>query len=374
MAWPIKPIYGANVDPADVGPRQVVANPTSKAASPPIQLDRFCRNGQHPDVAFINATSEAANSAMLYRTPEHFSILGMSQSPLSGTASSRNRWRFAFHTTPYSHAIFAAVILLPPDDGHDQNTHGKLTIYSDVAEAVEVTSATFIYGPSPTGTSSASGFPYWKTVSKLIEGLDADTTYYAKFSDETYGRLHSATVLGLQSMTENFDGYLAMSNTSETPIVDVHRENLAIATRALWRRAGAKVFNWSVEADASAQTNATATPTNVLDETSTTVSAATPGFTLDMRRKARRSQSGVPVVMKVFCSTDIGTGVGRIYLKDSAGNTVLSFTDSIPVTTPGWLSVSGNLPATEDKYDLQFDNNSSGTLSLYAATCWEHET
>ena len=61
MGLPLKKIYGTDVDPSMVGPRQVVAVPATKSASPPIQLDRFCRNGRHPDASFANALAEATN-------------------------------------------------------------------------------------------------------------------------------------------------------------------------------------------------------------------------------------------------------------------------------------------------------------------------
>ncbi len=52
---------------------------------------------------------------------------------------------------------------------------------------------------------------------------------------------------------------------------------------------------------------------------------------------------------------------------------VLSITNSFPFGAPGWVSVTGFLPATLDKYDIQLSDNGGNSVSLYAVSIWEYE-
>jgi hypothetical protein len=119
MTWPIKKLYGINVDPSLVGSRQVAQNPAGKAATAPVQVHKHARNGKAPDAWLINQLFEAANQGILYRTKEVFSPPGLillfgNAPPLSAGAGDRWRWRFAFHTGVYSRALLVNMIMYPP--------------------------------------------------------------------------------------------------------------------------------------------------------------------------------------------------------------------------------------------------------------------
>lgn len=374
MALPIKPgLLGDPLAPGSVGPRQVVANPSTKAASPPLPVNWYCRNGKHPSAEYWNALNEATNQAALYRTKEMFSFVNHTswKSWTGSLVGSSARWRAAFHTSRYTHAVGALVMMLPPDAGYDQNTHAKLTIYSDATETTTVASETFVYGPGPTGTTRTLTLPYWKVITKVIDGLTPGTDYYCKFSNETYGIVLAATVFDLQSMTENFAGFLSQNLTSQSEIYDSYRQNVATMQKNALKRNGAKVFSWSVDDGTAPLTTTSATSTNIIDRTSTAVSASTPGLTIDMRNKARLSQtSGVPVVMKAFGQMSAGTN-GTVVLVDST-NTVVASISAAFTTTASWQSVSFNLPATQDKYDIRF-STTAGTFSLHSISCYQYE-
>lgn len=378
MPIPLK-FYGDR--PTITGDRQVPQLPITKAALPPINTDRYFRNSKHPDASAFNELNAHLNAGMLFRTKEVFSILGdLGSAPgiqATSTAGTRPRWRFAFHLSPYSHAILARAVLFPPSSNYANDTYATLKIYSDATETTLVGTTEFHYGPGPAGNTSVGGWQYHRVVDRLITGLTANTSYYGVWSDETYGRLQSACVADIQSMTENYDGYVPVNFTEQSQLLDSYRENLVTPIPALWKRGGAKVLQWTVNDQSSPRTIAGSTATNLLDGSSTSVTTATPGYALTMAvGKARLSQqsTGVPVVMKVFCSTSSATGQGRIYLKTSSG-TVLQITNSIPLTdAPAWVSVTGTIPVGTAKYDLMFDNNSSGTLSVYAVSIYEYET
>lgn len=381
--------YGDRLDVGSVGSRQVPSNPANKQASPPIRTDRWCRNGRNPDAHFMNALNEAANQAALYRSREAFSMIGrvgtgLGVAMLSSTAGTRERWRGAFHSGPMTHGLYAQIVMVAPDAGanNTNNTYSKLTVFTDATESTTLSTTEFSYGAGPQGTTDVYGVNYLKTITKYIE-VSPDTDYYLKFTDETYGRLLSASILEMPSMTENFDGFLGQNNSSQTPVLDVMRENLATLTRDLWKRAGARLISFTVDDQSSPKTNATTTFKNIVDGTSTTPSSSTPGYTLDMTNRTRLSQTTIPCVMKVCGSWldagSVGSG-GTVQLVDSS-NTVVATVGAgagWSSTTPTWISVNVNMPAVSDKYDLQFRIGSAGqtagTLSLYAISIEEYES
>jgi hypothetical protein len=370
---PIKALYGDRLDIASAADTQVVANPARKAASVPIQPDLFCRNGKRPDVALINRLDEAANQSVLYRGKEHFAAVGaFAPNLVPFGAGDRTRWRFAFHTGPYAHALYVLVGMTPPGtSGASSNAYCRLDIYSDAAMATLVKSETFVHGVNPTGTAAGSyGWEYLKPLEKFVTGLSPDTDYYGKFTDVDYGQIEHACVCDLQSMTENYSGYLPQNITTHSAVLDKYRQNLATIFHQEWKRGGSRVLWWGVDDGTAPLVRSSATDVNVVDGTSTAVSASTPGYTLDMRGKARVSQiSGVPVVMKAFGNCAFGSGI--VKLKNSAGSTVA--TVSVNAASNAWFSTSFNLPATVDKYDLHYAGTGVGSLTLYNVIVYEHE-
>lgn len=370
--------YGDSLAIGSVGDRQVVAQPASKAASPPIPVDRYCRNGKHPHAQLLNLMNQAGNQAMLHRTKQVFYAYGpMGVGTAIPNGASLARWRFSFHTSPYSHALFCWVAMLPDYVYPIAVANGqcKLEVFSDTAEASLVASQTFTYGLNPHDTTTTTpGFQDIKILTGFLDGLTADTDYYAKWTGLDYGALQSCCVFDLQSMTESFSGYLPANVTSHTAIVDKDRQDLVTISNALWKRCGAQVLNWSVDDQTAPKTTASATLTNIIDTTLTGApTSATPGYTLDMTGKARISQTtGVPCVMKAWGKISAGTG-GTVYLKDSSNTTIASCTNF--GTTAGWISSgSFNLPATTGKFDLQFAVGGGATFSLYAVSIYEHDS
>lgn len=375
---PLKPIYGNRLDVSLAGAGQVVAVPASKGASPPIQIDRWARNGKHPNAQLMNLMTEAANQAALYRSKEVFSGADRIDPfhSISSVSTDRTRWRWAFHTGPYCHALYAVVVMRPPNNGLDHNSLARIDI-ADSGGSI-VATRDFIYGNDPTNGAGGNGaWPYYKVLTGFIEGVSPDTDYTGTISDIDYGRVLSCSVFDLESLTEHFNGYLPMNVGTHSAIVGTYRENIATMLYNLWRKGAAQVFNWSVNDGTTPQTNATSTFKNAINPSVTTVSAASPGYTISMTGKDRVSQStGVPVVMKVCAANGVGgAATGVVKLVDSAGTTIMSIADgwSTTASSPNWQSVSGVLPATTDKYDLQFNNNSGGTLSLYAVSVYEYE-
>ena len=371
-------IYGDTIGVDDLGPRQVRGNNTTKAATPPIEVKKFCRNGLPVSAQYWNLLNEAVNASALYRTRELFSIVGdLGSAPgiqATSAAGTRPRWRAACRTGPLHHAMLCRAVMFPPSSNYANNTYATLEVYSDATESTLVTTISLFYGPGPTGTTSAGGWQYHRVLDMAITGLSADTDYYLVFNDVDYGRLQSACVIDLQSMTEGNDGHLPLSLSSDSEVLHVYRENVATIQKNLWKRSGAKVLGWTTNIQANSRSTTSASAINLIDGVSTTYTAAIPGYTLNMTGKARLSQtSGVPCIMKAYMGST-GAANGVVHLRDSAGSVVATCTNAAGAGVGNWVSSGAfNLPATTSKYYLTFQT-AAGTVFVNAVSIWEHET
>jgi hypothetical protein len=375
-------MYGDRLDAGSVGSHQAAANPTTKGASPQIEFDRFCRNPKHPSANLWNQIHEATNQAILYRSREIFRAPGwIGQGGGAGSGATQTRYRFAFRSGPYMHGLMMIAVMLPQDGSFGgtaatsraANSYSKITIYSDATESTSVATVNFYHGANPLGLATP-GFSNFKAIRIPLFGLTTNTNYYAKVEDVDDGRLVALSVYELPSMTENTLGYLSQNITAQTEIVDTYRENVATFQKTLWKNSGGLALNFCVDLAANVKTNNTNTSKNISDN-NTTFSDATSGFKIDLTNHDRLAQtSGVPVRMSVFCKTTDGGGSGRVYLKNSTGTAVITITNGIPTAANGaWITTTGFLPASADKYDLHFDNNGAGTISVWSACIYEYE-
>jgi len=376
--------YGASINASDAGTRQVPSNPQPAASIAPIQVRKYVRNGKAPSAELANLLNASANYAALYRSKE---IFRASQVPSgNGPIPSVTKWRFAFHTGPYSHGLLGLAGMFNPYTSGVHQSKATLKIYSDAAESTLVTSVDYIYGPGSFG--GGFGWRQNRYPMEWVTGLSPDTDYYGRWDTSDSAGIFCACIWDMQSVTEHNSGYLTQSLTSHSPVLSIDRANVATVLKSLWKRGGSKVLNWMVdpgshstgsdatETNSVSITTTSTTLTNILDRTSTTISASTPGWTLDMRMKDRRSQSsGVPCVMKAFGrgSAGIPSSDLNVVLKNSAGTTIATC-NGFGVTN-GWVS-SGqfNLPATLDKYDIQFSSSIAAMRGyLYAVSIYEYE-
>jgi hypothetical protein len=362
--------FGTSVVRASIPNKLVGAMPAARAASPPLEWRQYCLNGSAPSAQFQNRLNEATNQAVVLRTRQLFTAISHPDEIGAGST-----YRFAFRTSTYHSALVVLATMQPPLGVNGDNaTYGRLKIFSDTAEAVTVKTSDFYYGASPGGTSVVRlrGWAFAKTVKAYITGLSPDTEYYGLFSGESGGFLQTATVIETQSMTQILSGYLPTSLNQDSEVLSIYREKVATIQKNLWKKSGRSLINFTVDDAASPITLSSTTATNIVDGSSTTVSASTPGYTLDMRYRDRLMQtSGVPCIFKVYAARTVSNGT--VILKDSAGNQVAA----VSVTgVAGWYGGGGtfNLPATLDKYDIHFVAGIGGTITLHAVSIYEYES
>jgi hypothetical protein len=361
-------LYGARLSALLADARSAAGITVTRGVTQPIQGDRWARNGMHPNAQLVNMLDESVNQSVLFRSKEYFSWYGTIIPVFPAGTADEVRWRFAFRSGPYAHAVLAVVAMLPP--GGAISTDVSTTCRLDIMNAAGtiVATETFVYGPNPKfGGIVPDAWPHYKPLVKVIDGISPDTDYFGVFTTQG-GRLQSACVAELSSLTEA-GGYLPQNLTAQSSVLDVYRKYQIKANNKLWQRGGAKLFNWVSDNGSSSAplVRASSTDINVIDGTSTAVSASTPGYTFDLRGKAREGLTGVPVTIKAYGSCAFASGL--VKLKNSAGVTVATVT--LNATVDGWFSTTATLPATVDKYDLHYAGSGVGNLTLYAVTGYE---
>lgn len=116
---------------------------------------------------------------------------------------------------------------------------------------------------------------------------------------------------------------------------------------------------------------------NVVDDSSTTVTANTPGWTVDLTNHTthRLRSVGVPVRFKVCVNSTAGGDTGAIKLVDSNGAAVLTCLINNPASTTSaigdWYWADGYIPASAAKYDVHYGGNTLGTLTPLSASLYE---
>jgi hypothetical protein len=347
-------LYGYPIDIIDVATGHTGVSPTAPAALAPIPVRRYVRNGKAVDVGLANRLRDHANFAALYRSKEVFH--GASTAFANGPSTG---WRFAFHTGPYTHALLSRVLLAVPFNNNQASV--TLSIYSNAAMTTLVDSHVYYYGAG--SILSAYGWKLTREVTGWLNNVSPDTDYYGQVTSTDGGTVTGMTVFDMQSLSENFAGYLSTNLTMHNPVLSSDRADVSTIAKALWKRGGAQVFNWyydgngSLNQDSSgggvACTTTLTTDVNVIDRVSTAPSASSAGVTVDMRMKDRVSQSsGVPCVMKVWGHVSSAGQDMVVTLKNAAGATIATVNGFS--TTDGWKSVAFNMPAVVDKYDVFF--------------------
>lgn len=99
---------------------------------------------------------------------------------------------------------------------------------------------------------------------------------------------------------------------------------------------------------------------NIIDVTSTTITANTPGKTLELAGWATLNRKVVPVQLWVYAQAATVGDTGQVILYNSASETVVTVDID---NGPGWYSGTGNLAPATGKFDMHF-GNAVGTITI----------
>lgn len=332
---------------------------------------RSARNGMVPNAVFESELAAALNFVGAVRSKQYFNQgCDLSAIP-AGSGTTRDRWRFGARTGPLLNKVHARVTLGQHNITLGSGVNPTVTLYLESADGSTVygqASASF----GATGSTPSDVPSEWSDVELEIFFVPADTAIYGRFEESDGGRLIAACVYEESLAMTAANGYVVPSPVSVTaPIYDARRQTMYELGTLLWKQGAAHLINWTADMQSSPRLTAFGTARNLVDNTSTAVGADTPGYTLDLRYCRTLATTTVPCVLAVYGAMSSGTDSGQVKILDSSGSTIGSVT--ITSTTASWHTAVVDMPATHEKFDLQFrcvtgglgDSFTVGAVSLY---------
>lgn len=334
---------------------------------------QWCRNGRYPDSLFQSRLSEQINHLGAWRLKQLCSFGHWTNTiPAADASASRARWRAYVHTSSFAQYLVCQMVIAPTTNTLATSPGGRVAI--EIA-ALTFENGDYEYGAQAVHTDDTpDNLGYGTTFigsGGVAYEVATDTDYKVSFSDRYNGRLVSATLYEMALVPTRQNGYLRTGYANGTPIYDEDRNEATRLATELWKRSAGPLWNWASNTDADSPTRVSGTGINILDNTNTTVSAATPGATIDLtnRTTVSRASTGVPCVFAAYGGVSAGT-TGFVELKDSTGAVVA--TCSGFTTTEGWITTTVNLPASVAKYDVHFRSSGVVTLTVRAFSLYQY--
>lgn len=335
--------------------------------SPPERINemRWAKNGRIPQAALSNKLADAVNYLLLRRRKCYFSSHGDLSNLIHAGSGVVSRWSFRCHAGSLSRRFRIAYMMARDNNGGGAQSYMQFTAVP-VGGGATITRLIHFGATGPTAPTPNDLLHEFSVGDVATDDLVPDTTYECEISDVDYGRTVAVCVYDQAMAADTDNGYVPNSMAVGGPIYDEHRQRICELAVNAWDYQGAHIYNYVGESTVFA---APTTPVNIIDGTSTAVSAATPGFTADLRYKASLGQAGVNVVFAAKGYSSSGSD-GEVWLKDSTGAAVLKV---LAIgTTPGWFTATGTLPATLAKYDVHA-YDPTGSLTITGVSLYEHK-
>ena len=340
-----------------------------KTARERVSPHRLGDNGASVSGAGENLLATKINQALRYQRKEVFGYSSIYDSALASSATARVRWRSAFHSGVLATRLVIRAVMKPAD----ATTSGPYAVFAVADDAGRTSSVQMDYGGQ--GTTTVPALEGYGFVRVTLD-IRPDTNYTASFTDYDGAILVSACVH--EESATNETGYIDSSDLMR-PVYSTTRQQMMESMDDLWALNASHVFNFTVDTDDNARfmTNSS-TARNVIDDSSTTVTAATPGYTIDLRYKNRRSKTTVPCVFRVCGYADTSGRPGAAYLLNSSGTALATVVIGHNASAaPVWWSALVDLPATEAKYDIHFagygTSSPSNRTYFYACSLYEFD-
>lgn len=329
----------------------------------------YARNGKIPTAEWRRTLISAANHVMKYQRRELFCSPGQLGSiPVAGGAGPRARWRFRAPTGYGARAfILTGLMAQTPTTGASPARTEVVAV--PVGGGTTITTPIY-YGNIGSGTPDDS-LDELGEFTIVTAACVENTTYEFLVNDYENARIAQLTVYeaaAFEAIPPTTGVYIRSNYAAVgAPILDSQRARLLEMLTQMYNRNAAVLFQFAAELDnASAPELASATATNILDETSTAVAATSPGcWEGDLAYKRSLTNTTIKCEFVVYARTTAGAG-GVVTLKHSGG-TLATLSG---ITTGGaWYSGSVDMPATVTKLDVHMAT-STGTIRVLAAGCY----
>lgn len=340
---------------------------------PPLINQRgFVRNGKAPDGAFIAGVARATNHIAAFRKKHIYAHARNLASLPAGQAADRV-FGVGYNWNGYNTNRLEFVVgLMRVAASSLSNCRVKIVI----TRVSDSSTQTIYFYNLAFATGHANDTPEKIHWIKKGVNVKANEAYHFEITEENYARCVAANAfeVGKNPVDDSNTAIVTQTiGSSGNYILDGDQQQIIESHTNIWKRNG-QVIAW-YSYDDTAYSVSTTTYTNLIDRSSTTVAATSPGNTIDLRYHALRNTTTVPARIAVLAQRTSGSG-------STSDNRVrfTNGTDSIELTgignTKQWYTSDGTLPigTAADKFDFQVRTASGDTVSFFACTVMSYES
>lgn len=315
-------------------------------------------NAMTPRASYLRRAADAMNSIATYQKKMITAkCQPLNSSPSAGSGSVLSIWPFYFRTGENTVGLRMQFGLLDTDYGSavDPYVNIHIKLAADGSDGAEIP---FHFNGRNPPIGVVDVINRTNIVSARFEGLSSNTEYYTEIEAADGCRLLflSAWEIGERHADDSVTGIVDPTKfLADGPIYDEHVSDLLGAGSAHWKHGGTHYLTWN--SDYSAGTSGepiTATSyTNVIDNASTTYSAATPGYTLAASYHGTATTAATGPAVRIAVRATRTSGAGNLSVRLFDGTNAIELTG---ITTGGqgdWYVGDAVIPQTTTKWDLQ---------------------
>lgn len=343
--------------------------PIPRRYPPPAKWKDRIRNGKVPDWRTPSLVAARSNFVLAHCRKLLFSktVIAGENTP-AGVAGTSTPWRWHCglgETTNSADEIYIHVeaLMLPADNASATDPRFVVNIGGSAST-----------DPGRFGLIDTGGVDYANlsevTTDYSGSALSPGTQYECSVDVIDYARLVSLSVWEVQSGGIDVSSSYVIDPrlyAVGNDITDAQHQQLIQHTHAIWKTMGTQYFALCPDVVANAWTRTTNSYVNVLDDSSTSVTADTPGYTLVPTYHNPYHTDNVPCVFAVYGSLS-GAGTGDVDLVDSTGSIA---TVQVNSATPAWYTTTCSLDGSgSHKVDVHFQGDGSVTLTLNAVSLY----
>lgn len=335
----------------------------------PLRMDseRFACNGQPPNPIGFQRLADGFNHIIGRRMKVVMCRAANLASVPGGTANT-GVWPTYFRTGD-AQTAFAVYAGLGQSDTSSATPYFQVSVYTASSEVVFAENV-ISYNGQQTGTGvTLSEISH---VSTLVEGLTANTEYYAFF--EGFNGVRPVYVLALLGGQKTVDTAVTpvcdpTSAVAEAPIYDLDMGRLVTASNNLWRHNGTHLMAWACNYDSAAAPATVATGyTDLLTGT-----ADTRKFTIAAQYHTTLMRTTLPVKLAVKAERTAGAGTCDVRLYDGTNSIAVTGIDQSK--TDNWYTAPGTIPAaTTTTWQIQALAQAGSTFEIQSVVLFPFET
>lgn len=324
-----------------------------------------CDNGSYPSANYYAAAQATINHIVAYRRKPcwRYSVPLGTAGGTSGVA-----WRGYFKTGHGCKNLVLAAVMGLDDRVLAVDPYIEVTVTEVGGAALPAVQIHY-------GVSSVASVDDPDSLSRFVRYIPvSDATEYTvavEFFDNVRPlslELHEEEIRTVDDGTDYFSTFAPAAGS---PVEDnwVGRQLEGIG--AMLRNNRGLRYDW-MRPDGVARTRSSATPINLLDNSTTgTPTGATPGVTFATTARRTHGKNEDRVKIAVYGSNG-GAGSGTVRFRDTSGS------DAAVVTingAAGWYTATGTLTVgSAQKYDLMFAGDGVNTVSVYAVSIFEADS